>query len=294
MITRTTNQMAVMDAQRHLLVSKSRVSEAQERASTLDRISKPSDDPTGTAEALRVKADQAANVQWSRNAGDANAWLSTADSALSAADDVLKRVRDLTVQGANTGAQSQASLDAIATEIDGLKSDLLTRTNATYAGRSVFAGTSDAGVAFRADFSFTGTPGSAVTRQVGSETSVRVDADGAAAFGTGDDSVFSLLDRITTDLRAGVDVGSRLTEVDARLTSLRGVQSDIGARQSQILRAEDTLLDTKTTLEAHRAGIMDLDLGQAVLDLQMQNTSYQAALAVTAKVLQPTLMDFLR
>jgi flagellar hook-associated protein 3 FlgL len=26
----------------------------------------------------------------------------------------------------------------------------------------------------------------------------------------------------------------------------------------------------------------------------MQNTSYQAALAVTAKVLQPTLMDFLR
>ena len=294
MITRTTNQMAVLDAQRHLTVSKARVSEAQERASTLDRISKPSDDPTGTAEALRVKADQAANVQWSRNAGDANAWLSTADSALSAADDVLKRVRDLTVQGANTGAQSQASLDAIATEIDGLRSDLLTRANATYAGRSVFAGTSDAGVAFRADASFTGTPGSAVTRQVGSETSVRVDADGAAAFGTGDDSVFSLLDRITTDLRAGVDVGPRLTEVDARLTSLRGVQSDIGARQSQILRAEDTLLDTKTTLEAQRAGIMDLDLGEAVLDLQMQNTSYQAALAVTAKVLQPTLMDFLR
>ncbi len=294
MITRTTNQMAMLTAQRNLQTSSYRVDQAQQRAASLDRISKPSDDPAGTADALRVKAEQAANVQFSRNVGDGNGWLSLADSALSSTDDVLKKVRDLTVQGANTGALSQPALDAIATEIDGLKADLLAVANTSYNGRSVFAGTSDTGVAFRPDFSYTGTPGSSVTRQIGVETDVRVDADGAAAFGTGADSVFSMLDRIATDLRAGVNVGTRLTEVDARLTAVRGVQSDIGARQSQILRAEDTLLDTKTTLEAQRAGIMDLDLGEAVLDLQMQNTSYQAALAVTAKVLQPTLMDFLR
>jgi flagellar hook-associated protein 3 FlgL len=293
-ITRTTNQMAMLTAQRNLQTSSYRVDQAQQRASTLDKISKPSDDPAGTADALRIKAEQAANAQFSRNVGDGDGWLTIADSALSTTDDVLKKVRDLTVQGANTGALSQPARDAIATEIDGLKADLLAVANTSYNGRSVFAGTSDAGAAFRADFSYTGTPGSSVTRQIGAETSVRVDADGAAAFGTGADSVFGLLDRITADLRGGVNVGARLTEVDARLTAVRGVQSDVGARQSQIKRAEETLVDTKTTLEAQRAGIMDFDLGQAVLDLQMQNTSYQAALAVTAKVLQPTLMDFLR
>ena len=64
-------------------------------------------------------------MQFSRNVGDGNGWLSLADSALSSTDDVLKKVRDLTVQGANTGALSQPALDAIATEIDGLKADLL-------------------------------------------------------------------------------------------------------------------------------------------------------------------------
>ncbi len=48
------------------------------------------------------------------------------------------------------------------------------------------------------------------------------------------------------------------------------------------------------SLENRRARIEDLDLAGAVLDLQVQQTTYQAALAVTAKVLQPTLMDYLR
>jgi flagellar hook-associated protein 3 FlgL len=255
----------------------------------------PSDDPTGTAEALRVKALQSAAAQHSRNVDDGSGWLTTADSALTAADAVLAKVRELTVQGANEGALSQGARDAIATEITGLRADLLADANASYAGRSVFAGTSDAGVAFRPDAAFTGVTGAAVTRRVGPETTVRVDADGATAFGTGADSVFALLDRIATDLRAGTPgIAGHLTAIDARVGALRGVQSDVGARHSQLLRAQDTLMDTSVTLEAQRSGLEDLDLGRAVLDLKLQDNSYQAALAVTAKVLQTSLMDFLR
>ena len=36
------------------------------------------------------------------------------------------------------------------------------------------------------------------------------------------------------------------------------------------------------------------DLGSVIMDLKLQETNYQVALAATAKVLQPTLMDFLR
>jgi flagellar hook-associated protein 3 FlgL len=35
-------------------------------------------------------------------------------------------------------------------------------------------------------------------------------------------------------------------------------------------------------------------LPKVVVNLQMQQTSYQAALAATARVMQPTLLDFLR
>ena len=293
MLTRVTNQMTALQSQQHLQAGSVRLSQAQERATSLDKLSRPSDDPTATAEALRVKSLQSAHAQHTRNVADGDGWLSTTDSALIAADSLMAKVRELTLQGAN-GALSPNAKEAVAVELEGLKADLLGVANTSINGRSVFAGTSDAGVAFRADYSWTGTAGSSVTRRIGPETTVAVDSDGSAAFGTGASSVFALIDDIATSLRTGGDVASHLTTVDARVSGLRSVQSDMGARHAQLLRAEDTLMDTKVTLEAQRAGLEDLDLGQAVLDLQLQNNSYQAALQVTAKVLQVSLMDFLR
>ncbi len=71
-------------------------------------------------------------------------------------------------------------------------------------------------------------------------------------------------------------------------------QADVGVRQAQIQKAGDTLVKQSGALEAQRSSIEDVDLGQAILDLKLQEVTYQSALAVTAKVLQPTLMDFLR
>lgn len=294
MISRVTDQMTSLQSQQHLQASKARVSDMQARASSLQKIARPSDDPTATAEAMRVKSLQAAIAQQARNVDDGNGWLSTADSALTAADAILAKVRQLTLQGANTGAVSPDALDAIATELEGLKKDLLSTANASYNGRSVFAGTSDAGVAWTDDYTFTGGVDAAVLRRIGPETTVRVDADGARAFGDGDDSVFRLIDDIVTDLRGGTNVSTHLAAIDVRVGDLRGVQSGVGARHAQLLRAEDTLMDTKVSLEAQRSELEDLDLGQAVLDLQLQQNSYQAALAITAKVVQTSLMDFLR
>ncbi|TWX38545.1 flagellar hook-associated protein 3 [Frigoribacterium sp. ACAM 257] len=293
MLTRVTNQMTALQSQQHLQAGSVRLAQAQERATSLDKLTRPSDDPTATAEALRVKSLQSAHAQHTRNVADGDGWLSTTDSALIAADSLMAKVRELTLQGAN-GALSPNAKEAVAVELEGLKADLLGVANTSINGRSVFAGTSDAGAAFRADYSWTGTPGSSVTRRIGPETTVAVDSDGSVAFGTGASSVFALIDDIATSLRTGGDVASHLTTVDARVSGLRSVQSDMGARHAQLLRAEDTLMDTKVTLESQRAGLEDLDLGQAVLDLQLQNNSYQAALQVTAKVLQVSLMDFLR
>ncbi|WP_307802862.1 flagellar hook-associated protein FlgL [Frigoribacterium sp. PvP032] len=288
-----TNQMTALQSQQHLQAGSVRLAQAQERATSLDKLTRPSDDPTATAEALRVKSLQSALAQHTRNVADGDGWLSTTDSALISADSLMAKVRELTLQGAN-GSLSPNAKEAVAVELEGLKADLLGVANTSINGRSVFAGTSDAGVAFRPDYSWTGTAGSSVTRRIGPETTVAVDSDGSAAFGTGASSVFALIDDIATSLRTGGDVASHLTTVDARVSGLRSVQSDMGARHAQLLRAEDTLMDTKVTLEAQRAGLEDLDLGQAVLDLQLQNNSYQAALQVTAKVLQVSLMDFLR
>lgn len=295
MITRVTHSTLTQSAQRNLQTNMVRLAGLQDQASSPKAITRPSDDPAGTADALRVRGQQRATEQYERNIDNGMGWLTTVDAALSETTDILNRVRDLTVQGANDGVLSQIAREAIAVELDSLSEQLLSQSNTTYLGRTVFAGNSDRGVAFdRTDFSFTGADGSTVERRSGPDSTVRVDADGAAIFGTGSSSVFALVKDIAADLRSGVNVGARLSSIDDRMTTIIGQHAEVGTRHAQVQRAEEALMERSGSLEAQRSGIEDVDLGSVILDLKLQEVAYQSALAVTARVLQPTLMDFLR
>ncbi|TFD35720.1 flagellar hook-associated protein 3 [Cryobacterium sp. TMT1-62] len=296
MIARVTSQTQMRSAQTNLQANLARMAQLQEQATTLKAIARPSDDPARAADSLTVRAEQRAVTQYARNADNGDGWLTTASMALAEATNLLNQVRDLTVQGANDGALSPAAKEAIAARLDGLTQNLLAQANADYLGRSVFAGNSDAGLAFRddPDFTFTGTATASVDRRIGADTTVRVDADGAAIFGTASNSIFALIGTIADDLRTGTNVGAHLTAIDLAMKTVLTAQTDVGVRQAQIQKAGEALVQHKGNLEAQRAGIEDVDLGQAILDLKLQEVTYQAALSVTARVLQPTLMDFLR
>ncbi|PYY47332.1 flagellar hook-associated protein 3 [Curtobacterium sp. MCLR17_043] len=293
MITRVTTQMSMAAASARLQAGAARVAELTDQATTLRAIQKPSDDPVGTASSMQVRKEQAAASQYSRNANDAAAWLATTDSALSGVYSVLNNVRDLTVRAANSGTMSDTDRDAFVTQFRSLKADLEARANTTYGTRSVFAGSSTAAVAYDPATGWAAS-GTDVSRRVGDGTTVRVDTTGTAVFGSGDDSVFGMIDSIVSDLQNGVNVNARIGDVDTALGTVRGAQADVGVRHAAALTAQDSLKSATVSLESRRAGIEDVDLAKAVLDLQVQQTNYQAALAVTAKVLQPTLMDYLR
>jgi flagellar hook-associated protein 3 FlgL len=294
MISRVTQQTSMLAAQRNLQSSAAQLAKLQEQGMTRKAFSRASEDPSGAADAMRIRAQQRANDQYSRNIDNGLGWVTTIDSTLTEVNDAMKRVRDLTVQGANDGALSPTAKEAIAVELDGLREQLLGLANTQYLGRSVFAGNSSAGAAFNPDFSFTGAAGSTVERRIGADTTVRVDGDGAAAFGVGANSVFALVEKIAADLRSGTNIGASLGDIDTRMNALRTEQSAVGSRHALIMRAEETVMDKTGSLEAQRAAVEDIELSRIILDLKAQEISYQAALGVTARVLQPTLMDFLR
>lgn len=294
MITRVTTTTMWASNARNLQTSKSAYAGAMDRATTGKAINRASDDPAATADALKIRASQAANAQYSRNIDDGNGWLSTADSALSSVTSLLRRARDLTVQGANDGSMSTTSKEAIATELEQIRDGLLAQANTKYLNRTIFAGSSDAGQAFDTSFNFTGTAGSSVMRRVGEGQQVQVDVDGTAVFGNGNDSVFSDLNSIIDDLRAGVNVKPGLTKIDRWMTAVQGAQSQVGSRQAAVDTATDEVARQKVLLESQRAGIEDVDPAEAIMELNMRATTYQASLGITAKALNTNLMDFLR
>jgi len=292
-ITRVTTQMSMTAASARLQAGAAKLAQLTDQATTLKNIQRPSDDPVGTASSMQVRKEQAAAAQYTRNANDAAGWLATTDSALSSVYSVLNNVRDLTVQAANSGTMSDTDRDAFITQFQSLKSELESRANTTYGTRSVFAGSSTAATAYDPTTGWASS-GTDVTRRIGDGTTVRVDTAGTAVFGSGNSSVFAMIDSIVGDLQNGVNVNPRINDVDAAISTVRGIQADVGVRHAAALSAQDSLKSATVSLENRRAGIEDKDLAKAVLDLQVQQTNYQAALAVTAKVLQPTLMDYLR
>ncbi|MFC7788683.1 flagellar hook-associated protein FlgL [Microbacterium sp. MAHUQ-60] len=293
MISRVTTSAMASSAMRQLQTNLSELSRLQEQATSQRAFLSPSDDPAAATAALRLHGDQHRNAQYARNIGDGLAWLTAADSAITAGTSLLGRVRTLTLQGANDGAMDATAREAIAVELESIRAEMLSTANTTIAGRSVFAGTSDK-PAFAEDTGYSGIPGSEVVRQISDAGSIRVDSDGAAVFGVGANSVFALIDDIVADLRAGVNVAPRLDEIDQRRNAMLSAQGTVGARQAQIERAKEATVQDAVSLEARRAAVEDVDSVEVLVRLQAQELVYRSALAVTGRVLQPSLMEFLR
>lgn len=301
MLGRVTQQTVQASSLRNLQSNLSRMAALQAQMSSGTKLSLPSDDPSATSDVMRLNASSRQLDQFGRNASDGTSWLTTIDTALSSTTTALQRARDLTVQGGN-GAYGATSRQALATEIAGIRDDLLKQANTTFLGRTVFAGTSNTGAAYTVGtdasgnptYTFNGVAGSSVQRQVGADTQVRVDSDGAAVFGNGSSSVFATLDSIAATLNAGGDPTSQLADLDKHLNAVTNEAASVGSRQRVLDASTADLTSASQTVKMQTSGLQDIDLAEVIMQLKSQEVAYQGALGATGRVLQPTLMDFLK
>jgi flagellar hook-associated protein 3 FlgL len=270
-----------------------RLGETQQRLSSGKQISKPSDSPAGTVSAMQLRSELAANRQYARNADDGLGWLTAADSALQDASEQVTRARGLVLQGL-TAASGPEARTALAQEIRQIGQAIRDTANASYLDRPVFGGTTKEAKAYPDGTTFHG-DGEEILRTVGANTKVAVNVDGRTVFGEGANSIFAVLEGIATKLE-GDTTGLRddLARLDSTSIGIRNGLSTVGARTNQLERmrqaADDAVLNVSKTL----SDVEDIDLPQTITELQLQQTAYQAALAAGARVVQPSLIDFLR
>jgi flagellin-like hook-associated protein FlgL len=258
-------------------------------------INAPSDSPTGTNKAMQTRAEQAAVAQQGRNISDAKGWLEQADSSLREMLDTTRRVRDLTVQGLNTGAGSDTSRQALATEVASLRDGLLSLANTAVQGRPIFGGVNPGAKAYNSDGTWAGLAGPAVTRRLSEGETVRVDLTGPEAFGPDGTNLFDVVGRITTNLTADpAALEADLTALDGAIQRMSTSVADIGSRAARVERAEQLNFDRTLGLRSRLAETENVDLPETIMRLQMQQVGYEAALAATAKAISPTLLDYLR
>ncbi|RBY95181.1 flagellar hook-associated protein 3 [Blastococcus sp. TF02-8] len=268
----------------------------QEQLTSGRMLNAPSDSPTGTNRAMQTRADQDATAQYARNISDGQSWLNQTDSTLRQMLDVTRKVRDLTVQGSNSGAMSDSSRQALATETASLRESLLGLANTTIAGRPMFGGISMGQTAYDPDTgAFIGVAGTEVSRRVSSTEEIRVDISGPEAFGSGGTDLFAIVDRIAGNLTADpAALEQDLADLDGIMKTMQASVADVGARSARMDREAQINTDLGISLDSRLADVENIDLPNTIMKLQMQQTAYEAALSATAKAITPTLLDYLR
>lgn len=302
MISRVTHQSTSRSVLANMQQNLSAMAKIQQQASSGKLIARTSDDPAKASDALSLRREKAQTAQYERNAEDGLSWLNVIDTSMSTTTSLLRRARDLVVQASNTGTMNQQTREAVAAELDGIKASLLDQANTNYLGRNVFAGTSGASTAFDSTtYAFNGVAGSSVERRVADDVTIRVDSDGSAVFGTdttdpngANYSVFQLFDDLSATIRGGGDPQNGLNQLDTRINSVLTQQATIGARTNQIERSVSALNYKVSTLKDDISGIEDIDLAATIMELTLQESAYQSSLNAAARVLQPSLLDYLR
>jgi flagellar hook-associated protein 3 FlgL len=272
------------------------VGKLQQQLTSGRLINAPSDSPTGTNRAMQTRSDQAAVAQYSRNVSDAASWLGQTDTTLQNMLDTVRRVRDLTVQGASTGSMDDVSRRAISVEVASLREGLLGQANTTIQGRPLFGGVTSGGKAYNsATGGYAGMTGTPVVRRVSDTDDVRVDITGPEAFGPPGNDLFALVGQIAQDLVLDpAKVTNRIGELDAVLDRMKSALADVGSRAARVEREEQLLTDRAMNLESLLAETENIDLPGTIMRLEMQKVGYEAALSATSKAIQSTLMDYLR
>jgi flagellar hook-associated protein 3 FlgL len=137
-----------------------------------------------------------------------------------------------------------------------------------------------------------------VAVEVGEGLTVTTSESGTNVFGptAASDYAFNVLIQLRDNLRLndGPAVQAAIANIDTALDRAGASNATIGARLGALSLIEDGLAKRLVDHADTLSRLEDADMAQAMLDFQRHESIYQAALAAGARIIQPTLLDFLR
>jgi flagellar hook-associated protein 3 FlgL len=261
-------------------------------------VSVPSDNPAASAAMVQNTIETGNVDQYTKNISTVLASVESASSVLSNVVTALTQAVSLGTEGAN-GTNSTANLQAIAAQVQGVLSTVVSQANTSVAGSYLFGGTGTS-TPYTADASSsTGYTYNGNTDQtsvaVGDTLSVQVNLPGSQIFSNSSNNVLGSLSSLVTALQSGNASG-----IESATSSLSSAIAFIGQQQAFYSNAESQLNSQGTFLQqdtvslaSQATNLVGIDLATAATNLSQAETANSAALAATAKVLPNTLLSYL-
>jgi flagellar hook-associated protein 3 FlgL len=264
------------------------------------RITQPEDDPAAVGRVLNLQTEQRQLEQYADNSSRALTLSQTSFSGLQGLKKVSDRAGELATLG--TGALSSDSMRTYGNEVDQLLEQALQLANSRSGGDYIYGGTAvdappfvatrDAGgkitsIVFNGNTAQSSIP-------LSEATSVSPSTDGATNLGIGAylTDLISLRDAlISTDIDA---VRAMQPDMLVGENVIVAAMADSGGIQTRIEAAQSQQKDRVMGLESLVSNESSVDLPTTIVKLNQTQTAYQAALSSAAKVMNLSLLDYLK
>lgn len=296
---RVTQTMLSNNMLRHLMTSQSKMDQYMTQLYTGKKITRPSDDPVIAMKGMNFRGQVMEVEQYKRNLGEVYNWMDNTEAALDKSNQAMQRIRELTVQASNTTYDDKA-LKSIKEEVEQLKGHLVDIANTNVNGKYIFNGTDtktkpieeiDDNLVYHYN-------GEEVKIEVSKGSVLPVNVKGEDVF---TEELFDAIDDLISKLDVGregsdepVDIGTSLEDLDKHINKIIDARADLGARMNRVELIEVRLDEQEVIAKKTMSENEDIDFEEAITNLITQETLHRAALAAGSRVIQPTLIDFLR
>jgi flagellar hook-associated protein 3 FlgL len=287
---------------RNGLLDINRASEAlarrQREVSTGKRIEVPSDDPSAMARAMSERTEMGAIDYFKRSADSVESRLMVADTVLS---DVISQITHATTRAAagRSTVLTQPARDAIAGELRGVSSAILTAISTSYRGIHLFSGGQSTTPPYAAGPPVSAYQGDALTMSldIARGRSVQITFDGRAILqGAAAADVFQMLETLATAVQtgnmAGIDAG--LAELGQAFDRVTNAQTRVGLDLARLSEDRARLDQLHRSADARRSSAEDANLAESISGMQQADQAHRAALGALATTGRLSLMDYIK
>jgi flagellar hook-associated protein 3 FlgL len=260
-------------------------------------INKPSDNPGGAAEVTRINDLSSQVDSFQRSISSISGQFSTADSTLNSVVAVLQRAISLGVEGA-TGTLSDADRAAVAAELTGIQTQLLSLANTSYQGQYIFAGTTTA-PPFVADptqadgVRYVGNTGTNNVT-IGAGYQLQVNVPGSQIFTGAGGNMFLAINDLITSLNNNAGIGAAVTELGNAFSYVTGQRVFYGNALNQT-QSQQTYLNTQSLgLSQQLNSVAGANDAVVASQLVADQTALTATLDAMGRTPQSSLFDYLK
>src|SRR5271168_1144577 len=277
--------------------SEQNLNTATQQVASGRRVNQLSDDPAASASIVLNHNQASQDDQFLQNAATLQPQLQVADSSLSDVVTALTRALTLGTEGAN-GTLNTGDRLAIAQEVQGIQTQLVSLANTSYQGAYLFAGTAVGTQPFTLNtttgvVTYNGNT-NLTSVEISNGNSIQTKVPGSQLFLNTAGSVFTAVQDLNTALQSNTNIGAAVTEVQNALTTLSTQRVFYGNALNQLSSSEDFLNQDKLNLSTQDNSLIGADLATAAANLVQAQTDEQATLNATGRVLSlPNLLTYL-